>query len=149
MGAIASQITSLTIVYSTVYSDADQREYQSSASLAFVRGIHRGSVNSPHKWPVTRSRLTPVWGPHLLGGPNLLGDTHRPEPGTVSQISPTFTDILMASFKKHNSDWLRLGNVLNNMYHIRKVVSRHKNAPCSLDTYATCVWKFDAARHAV
>ena len=40
MGAIASQITSLTIVYSTVYSDADQRKHQSSASLAFVRGIH-------------------------------------------------------------------------------------------------------------
>ena len=41
MGAIASQITSLTIVYSTVYSDADQRKHQSSASLAFVRGTHR------------------------------------------------------------------------------------------------------------
>ena len=41
MGAIASQITSLTIVYSIVYSDADQRKHQSSASLAFVRGIHR------------------------------------------------------------------------------------------------------------
>ena len=54
MGTIASQITSLTIVYSTVYSDADQRKHQSSASLAFVRGIHRGPVNSPHKWPVTR-----------------------------------------------------------------------------------------------
>ena len=54
MGAIASQITSLTIVYSTVYSDADQRKHQSTASLAFVRGIHRGPVNSPHKWPVTR-----------------------------------------------------------------------------------------------
>ena len=54
MGAIASQITSLTIVYSTVYSDADQRKHQSAASLAFVRGIHRGPVNSPHKWPVTR-----------------------------------------------------------------------------------------------
>ena len=54
MGAIASQITSLTIVYSTVYSDAYQRKHQSSASLAFVRGIHRGPVNSPHKWPVTR-----------------------------------------------------------------------------------------------
>ena len=53
MGAVASQITSLTIVYSTVYSDADQRKHQSSASLAFVRGIHRGPVNSPHKWPVT------------------------------------------------------------------------------------------------
>ena len=54
MGTIASQITSLTIVYSTVYSDADQRKHQSSASLAFVRGIHRGPVNSPHKWPVTQ-----------------------------------------------------------------------------------------------
>ena len=54
MGTVASQITSLTIVYSTVYSGADQRKHQSSASLAFVRGIHRGPVNSPHKWPVTR-----------------------------------------------------------------------------------------------
>ena len=54
MGTIASQITSLTIVYSTVYSDSDQRKHQSHASLAFVRGIHRGPVNSPHKWPVTR-----------------------------------------------------------------------------------------------
>ena len=54
MGAVASQITSPTIVYSTVYSDADQRKHQSSASLAFVRGTHRGPVNSPHKWPVTR-----------------------------------------------------------------------------------------------
>ena len=54
MRAIASQITNLTIVYSTVYSGADQRKHESSASLAFVRGIHRGPVNSPHKWPVTR-----------------------------------------------------------------------------------------------
>ena len=54
IGAIASQITSLTIVYSTVYSGADQSKHQSSASLAFVWGIHRGPVNSPHKWPVTR-----------------------------------------------------------------------------------------------
>ena len=53
MGAMASQITSLTIVYSTDYSDADQRKHESSPSLAFVRGIHRGPANSPHKWPVT------------------------------------------------------------------------------------------------
>ena len=46
MGAIASQITSLTIVYSIVYSDADQRKHENSAALAFVRRIH--------KWPVTR-----------------------------------------------------------------------------------------------
>ena len=54
MGVIVSQITSLTIVYSTVYSDADQRKHQSSGSLAFVWGFHRGPVNSPHKGPVTR-----------------------------------------------------------------------------------------------
>ena len=54
MGAMASQITSITIVYSTVYTDTDQRKHQSPASLAIVRGIHRGPVNSPHKWPVTR-----------------------------------------------------------------------------------------------
>ena len=50
MSTIASQITSLTIAYSIVYSDADQRKHQSSASLVFVRGIHRGPVNSSHKW---------------------------------------------------------------------------------------------------
>ena len=55
MGPVASKITSLTIVYSAVYSDADQRKHQSSASLAFMRGIHRGPVNSPHKWPVSRT----------------------------------------------------------------------------------------------
>ena len=54
MGAMASQITSLMIVYRKVYSGADQRKHQSSASLAFGRGIHRGPVNSLHKWPVTQ-----------------------------------------------------------------------------------------------
>ena len=54
MSAMASQITSVAIVYSTVYSSADQRKHQSAASLAFVWGIHRWPVNSPHKEPVTR-----------------------------------------------------------------------------------------------
>ena len=54
MGSMASQITSLTIVYSAVYLGADQRKHQSSASLAFVWGIHQGLVNSPHIWPITR-----------------------------------------------------------------------------------------------
>ena len=54
MGGTASQITSLAIVYSTVYTGVDQRKHQSSSSLAFVRGIHRLPVNSPQKWPVTR-----------------------------------------------------------------------------------------------
>ena len=54
MDAMTSQITSLTIVYSTVYQGARGRKHQSSTSLAFVREIRRGPVNSPHKWPVTR-----------------------------------------------------------------------------------------------
>ena len=35
----------------------DQRKHQSPVSLAFVPGIHRRPVNSPHKWPVTRKML--------------------------------------------------------------------------------------------
>ena len=54
MDAKASQINSVPIVYSTVCSGADQRKHQSSASLTFVRGIHRGWVNYPHKGSVTR-----------------------------------------------------------------------------------------------
>ena len=54
LSLMASQIISLAIVYSTSYSGVDQRNHQSSASLAFVRGIHRGPVNSPHKRPVTQ-----------------------------------------------------------------------------------------------
>ena len=57
MGRIASQITSLTIVYSILYSGIDQRKHQSSASLAFVRGIHRWLVNSPHKGPVMQKKF--------------------------------------------------------------------------------------------
>ena len=56
-------ITSITIVYSTVYSGAYQSKHQSSASLAFVRGIHRWAVNSPQKWPVVRKMFhlrTPI-----------------------------------------------------------------------------------------
>ena len=54
MSTMASPVTSLTIVYSTVYSRTDERKLQSSASLSFVRGIHRWPVNSPHKGPVMR-----------------------------------------------------------------------------------------------
>ena len=54
MSAMASQITSLTIDYSAVYSGTDRRKRQSCVSLAFARGIHRWPVNSPHKGTVTR-----------------------------------------------------------------------------------------------
>ena len=57
MSTMTSKITSLTVVYLTVYISADQRKHQSSASLAFVWGIPRGPVNSPHKGPVTRKMV--------------------------------------------------------------------------------------------
>ena len=58
MDVMASQIANLAILYSTVYSDVDQRKHQSPASLAFVRRIHRWPVNFPHKWPVTRKMFS-------------------------------------------------------------------------------------------
>ena len=58
MGAIASQITSLTIVYSTIYSDADQRKTSklrvTGLCAANSTAIQRGPMNSPRKWPVTQ-----------------------------------------------------------------------------------------------
>ena len=54
MSAMASQITGVSIVYSTTCSSANQRKHQSSASLTFGRGIHLWQVNSPHKGSVTR-----------------------------------------------------------------------------------------------
>ena len=61
MGAVASQITSLTIVYSTVYSDADQRKHQSSASLAFVRGIQ-----FPAQMTSNAEKVSIWWRHHVL-----------------------------------------------------------------------------------
>ena len=57
MSTITSQIPSIPMVYSTIYWGVDQRKHQSSASLAFVWGIHRWPVNYPHKGPVTRKML--------------------------------------------------------------------------------------------
>ena len=55
MSMLASQITILTIAYSTVYSGTDQRKHQSSVWLAFLRGIHWWPGNSLHWGPVTRN----------------------------------------------------------------------------------------------
>ena len=54
MSTIGSQITSLMTVYTRIYSGADQRRHQSSASSAFARGIHQWRVDSSHNGPVTR-----------------------------------------------------------------------------------------------
>ena len=62
MGTIASQITSLTIVFSAVYLDTDQRKHKSSASLALVRGIHRRPVNSPQM--ASNAENVSIWWRH-------------------------------------------------------------------------------------
>ena len=79
-GAMASQITSLVIVYSTVNWGADQRKHQRSASLAFVRGIHRPPVNSPHKWLVTR-KIFPF--EDVIMGLSLFVAQLSPEPMSI------------------------------------------------------------------
>ena len=62
MGTMVSQITNLTIIYSTVDSGADRRKHQSSASLAFVWGIHRGPVS--------------IWWRHHGAGMQVLPDVN-------------------------------------------------------------------------
>ena len=64
MGTMTSQTTSLMIVYSTVYSDADQRKHQSSAPLAFVRGIHRWPVNSLAHRASNAENVSILWRHH-------------------------------------------------------------------------------------
>ena len=66
MSAMGSHNTDVSIVYSTVCSGADQRKHQSSAPLAFVRGIHRWPVNSPNKGPVTRIFFFIWWRHHEM-----------------------------------------------------------------------------------
>ena len=71
MGTMVFQITRLKIIYSTVYLGADQRKHPSSASLAFLRGIHRWLLNSPKKEPVTRKMfpfddVIMLWGTALV-----------------------------------------------------------------------------------
>ena len=61
MGAIASQITNLTIAYSTVYSGADQSKHQSSVLLAFVCGIHRGL---PAQMASNAENVSIIWRHH-------------------------------------------------------------------------------------
>ena len=101
MTTMAFQITSLTIVYSIVYSDADQRKHQSSASLAFVWVIHRGPVNSPHKWPATRKMFPfdDVIMVHLLVQPFVSANITK-------NIKACVTDPLWGKFTGHR--WILL-----------------------------------------
>ena len=78
MDSIASQITCLMIIYSTVHSGTGQRKHQSSASLAFVWEIQRWPVNFPHKWPVTQKMFP--FDEVIMKIPKCLFGTIVPEP---------------------------------------------------------------------
>ena len=72
VSAMASQIPGVSAVCSTVCSGADQRKHQSSASLAFVRGICRSPVDSPHKGPSKAENAFSWWRHHVS-----LWSSHR------------------------------------------------------------------------
>ena len=113
MSSMASQITSLTIIYSTVYSGTDQRKHQSSALLAFVRGIHRGPVNFPAQMASNAENVSIWWRHHVMrerskehrsrsGGEGCykIGYTPPPPPHTHTHIHTNPFPILNSNFAK-------------------------------------------------
>ena len=100
MGATASQITSLAIVYSTVYSGADQRKHQSSASLAFVWGIHLWPVNSLHKWPVTSQMST--FDDVIMQNSNTITSAPVEQPGRIWKNNHIIIQNMMRQWYNHN-----------------------------------------------
>ena len=87
MSAMASQITSVSIICSTVCSGAGQRKQQSSASLACVREIQRWPVDSHHKGPVTRKIFLFDDGHHASKLRRFLGDLGQSR--TESRFAPS------------------------------------------------------------
>ena len=121
MSAMASPITGVSSVYSTVCSGADQIRHQSSASLAFVRGIHRGPVNSPNKGPVTRKKflfhdvimwITSISTLWMLVAKHRVKIQYKPIYGIqywhfgVNFRYPDVTHITLQILNKCNTNWL-------------------------------------------
>ena len=107
MNAMASQITSLAIVYSSVYSGVDQRTHQSSASLAFVRGIHRWPAHSPgQQRRKCFHMMTSSWGGTCLQSVQSVWQDHTQNNKTsyskYNKVNLTSNTIL---YKIHNVKW--------------------------------------------
>ena len=111
MSAMAPQIT-VSIVYSTACSGADQRKHQSSAPLAFVRGIHRWPMNFPHKGPVTRKTFSNSiwWRLHvyisLASGYKHMHICHQ---HATDKIFNTIGSILYTALQKSGITWVTGG----------------------------------------
>ena len=102
MSAMASQIISLATVCSTVYSDADQRKHQSSASLSFVWGIHRWPVNSPASQSFAQLLVQPQIKENIKAPRHwtFVRGIHRwpmnsPHKGPVTRKMFPFDDVIM------------------------------------------------------
>ena len=65
MGAIASQITSLTTVDSTVYSDADQRKYQKLRVTGLCAGNSPGTGEFPVQMASNEENVSIWWRRHV------------------------------------------------------------------------------------
>ena len=104
MTTMASQITSLTVIYSIVYSDADQRKHQSSASLAFVWGIHRD------RWiPRTKASYVEnvsIWWRHHECSWTMAKSEQSSE--TELARDPLHWDILRYTVKCSSSWWMQM-----------------------------------------
>ena len=102
MSAMASQITGVLIVYSTVCSCADQRKHKKYASLAFVRRVHRWPVNSPHKGQVKLKYfhlMTSSWLTTILSSWLILWELWLHSMGIFIQRRQKFTQNTRYSIK--------------------------------------------------
>ena len=104
ISTMASQLTSCSIVYWNVCLGADQRKFQISASLPYLRGIHRWPVNSPYKGPVMRKMLPldDVINCALVG---LVRETtgYQRFPRRIGYKSRTYVNVMKSSWPLHDS----------------------------------------------
>ena len=135
-----SQISSLQI-YSTVYSGADHRKHQSSASLAFVRGIHRWPVNSPHKGPVTRKTFPfdyIIVNTYILVATDSLTGHHLQNIISEKQSNNTYilmtTDALtrhhlqnIISEKQSNNTYILMTTDALTRHHLQNIISEKQS----------------------
>ena len=96
--------------YSTGYLGADQRKHESSASLAFVRGIHRRPVNSPHKGTVTRNMF--LFDDVIMV--SFLQPTRNRHPHSSSVMAKyVFCDLYVWAVFHRSHCWATFNNVLH------------------------------------
>ena len=131
MTAMASRITSRTIVYSSVYSGIDQRKHQSSASLAFVGVIYRWPVNAQHIW---------IW---IWTDDQQILMSDSAHKGSVTRKMCPFDDVIMTPYILHSEFVLTRQPNLRTIsfrfsifhhYHVLNV-HIHKSKACAFDEW--------------